>query len=159
MKLKRQLCRQECYQEDTGPVGLGTIGLARKMDSVRYLDAQILQGLYSTLPRVNAPACLQLQPRPSTTGVPFWPSTPSFIILYILITDQMEFLSFLVDPTTYPNAISLAQANKDIDVMDKLCYLTRTWLFAIHKERLILLDLWNKKWPNIKIMLHIVIEY
>ena len=57
----------------------------------------------------------------------------------------MEFLSFLVDPTTYPNAISLAQANKDIDVMDKLCYLTRTWLFAIHKERLILLDLWNKK--------------
>ena len=56
-----------------------------------------------------------------------------------------NFLSFLVDPTTYPGAISLAQENKDIDVMGKLCYLTRTWLFLMHKERLTLLDLWNKK--------------
>jgi hypothetical protein len=60
------------------------------------------------------------------------------------ITLNEDFLSFLVDPTTFSNAIDLAQQHKDIDVMGKLCYLTRTWLYTMHKERLILLDLWDK---------------
>ena len=67
-------------------------------------------------------------------------------ILFPLITNiTINFLSFLVDPTTYPSAIDLAQVHKDIDVMGKLCYLTKTWLYLMHKEHLILLDLWDNK--------------
>ena len=61
----------------------------------------------------------------------------------ITLGDPEEFLSFLVDPTTTPSVISFAQQHKDIDVIGKLCYMTRTWLFTMHKERLVLLDLWN----------------
>ena len=66
------------------------------------------------------------------------------LINIITLNDPEEFLSFLVDPTTTPSVISLAQEHKEIDVVGKLCYLTRTWLFTLHKERLVLLDLWNK---------------
>ena len=60
------------------------------------------------------------------------------------LNDPDGFLSFLVDPTTSSSAITLAQAHRDIDVIGQLCYMTRTWLYTLHKERLILLDLWNK---------------
>ena len=66
------------------------------------------------------------------------------------LNDPNDFLAFLVDPSTTPSIISLAQENKDIDVIGKLCYLTRTWLFTMHKERLVLLDLWNKYKIKIK---------
>ena len=70
---------------------------------------------------------------------------PILLPLINNIKRNEDFLSFLVDPTTFPSAIDLAQKCKDIDVMGKLCYLTRTWLHIIHKERLILLDLWDRK--------------
>ena len=70
------------------------------------------------------------------------------LINNITINDPKEFLSFLVDSTTTPGAISLAQANDDIDVIGKLYYLTKTWLFTMHKERLVLLELWNNIWED-----------
>ena len=58
--------------------------------------------------------------------------------------DPLSFLAFLVDPTTRTNVISLAQYHgAQYDVIGKLCYMTRTWLFIMHKERLKLLGLWN----------------
>ena len=62
------------------------------------------------------------------------------------INRNEDFLSFLVEPTTFQNVIDQTQKHRDIDGMGKLCYLTRTWLYSMHKERLILLDLWDKKW-------------
>ena len=59
--------------------------------------------------------------------------------------DPQEFLEFLVDPTTRQKVIKLAQTyKKEYDVIGKLCYMTRTWLFFMHKARLKLLGLWNK---------------
>ena len=75
----------------------------------------------------------------------FLVTNPILLPLINNIKLNEDFLSFLVDPTTYPNAIDLAQKHKDIDVMDKLCYLTRTWLYAMHKERLVLLGLWDNR--------------
>ena len=66
------------------------------------------------------------------------------LINNITLNDPKDFHAFLVDPTTNPGVISLAQEHKDIDVIGKFCYMTRTWLFILHKERLVLLDLWNK---------------
>jgi hypothetical protein len=58
--------------------------------------------------------------------------------------DPEDFLAFLVDPTTQTKVISLAQSfGTQYDVIGKLCYMTRTWLFTMHKERLKLMGLWN----------------
>ena len=58
--------------------------------------------------------------------------------------DPQSFLGFLVDPTTRTRVISLAQYfGANYDVIGKLCYMTRTWLFIMHKERLKLLGLWK----------------
>ena len=63
----------------------------------------------------------------------------------ISLGDQSHFLSFLVDPSTNPSVISLIQTNKpELDLLNKLFYLTRTWLYTLHKERLSLLGLWVK---------------
>ena len=58
--------------------------------------------------------------------------------------DPQHFLEFLVDPTTRPKVISLAQIHSKKDILSKLCYMTRTWLFAMHKERLKLLGYWSR---------------
>jgi hypothetical protein len=56
--------------------------------------------------------------------------------------DPDQFLGFLVDPTTKPPVIALTQKYGTI-ISEKLCYMTRTWLFYMHKERLKSLQLWN----------------
>ena len=53
-----------------------------------------------------------------------------------------EFLSFLLDPTSKPLVISLTQVHGK-QITDKLCYMTRTWLFYMHKERLKQLGIWK----------------
>ena len=55
--------------------------------------------------------------------------------------DPEVFLGFLLDPSTQPPVISLTQDQGRV-VIDQLCYLTRTWLYLIHKERLKKLGLW-----------------
>ena len=69
------------------------------------------------------------------------------ILLKPLIQDYAAaepevFLGFLLDPTTQPPVINLAQQHGR-EVVDRLCYLTRTWLFMLHKERLKKLGLWQ----------------
>ena len=53
-----------------------------------------------------------------------------------------SFLSFLLDPTTKPLVISLTQTHGS-KITEKLCYMTRTWLFYMHKERLKQLGFWK----------------
>ena len=65
------------------------------------------------------------------------------IISYFSNADPLVFLSFLLDPSTHPPVIALAQKSGSL-IIDQLCYMTRTWLFYIHKERLKLMKLWTK---------------
>jgi hypothetical protein len=64
------------------------------------------------------------------------------IVKYFSLSDPSSFLSFLLDPTTHPPVIALSQKHGSV-INDQLCYLTRTWLFFMHKERLKLMNLWN----------------
>ena len=52
------------------------------------------------------------------------------------------FLGFLRDPSTQQPVIALAQ-ELGRDIISQLCYLTRTWLFTMHKERLKKLGFWQ----------------
>ena len=63
------------------------------------------------------------------------------IIKHYSLDNPDQFLSFLVDPTTLAPVIALAQLHGSI-IIEQLCYLTRTWLFYMHKERLKLMRLW-----------------
>jgi hypothetical protein len=51
-----------------------------------------------------------------------------------------DFLAFLVDHTA---TCYIPCPDTWIIISEKLCYMTRTWLFQMHKERLKLLQLWN----------------
>ena len=64
------------------------------------------------------------------------------VIKHYSLGDPIDFLKFLVDPTTQPLVISLTQTH-GTNITEKLCYMTRTWLFYMHKERLKLLELWK----------------
>ena len=64
------------------------------------------------------------------------------VVKHFSLGDPTSFLSFLLDPTTQPLVISLTQIHGTI-ISEKLCYMTRTWLFYMHKERLKLLQLWK----------------
>ena len=64
------------------------------------------------------------------------------VINHYSLGDQDEFLGFLLDPTTLPPIITLSQRHGSI-IIEQLCYLIRTWLYYMHKERLKLMNLWN----------------
>ena len=64
------------------------------------------------------------------------------IVQHYSLGDQDVFLSFLLDPTTLPAVIVLSQEYGPV-IRDQLCYMTRTWLYCMHKERLKLLKLWR----------------
>ena len=64
------------------------------------------------------------------------------IIKHYSLGQPSTFLSFLLDPTTLPPVIALSQKHGP-EINDQLCYLTRTWLFFMHKERLKLMNLWS----------------
>ena len=51
------------------------------------------------------------------------------------------FLSFLLGPATEAPVITLAQEQGQ-DVVNQLCFMTRTWLYTLHKERLKELGFW-----------------
>ena len=59
-----------------------------------------------------------------------------------LLKNLILFPVIKVDPTTQPPVLALTQTHGTI-ISEKLCYMTRTWLFYMHKETLKLLQLWN----------------
>ena len=56
--------------------------------------------------------------------------------------EKDTFLSFLLDPTTQPTVIALAQTHGQ-EVIHQVCMLTRTWLYLHHRARFRALGLWE----------------
>ena len=66
------------------------------------------------------------------------------LLLTILAGPPHQLLSFILDPAAHPHTIHLCQVyNQNQDILKILFYLTRTWCYSIHKERLKLLKKWN----------------
>ena len=65
----------------------------------------------------------------------------SSIIPYIFHESPEDLTQFILDPLTNPQVISLVQSHGNI-IVDKICYLTRTFCFSLHRERKILLGTW-----------------
>ena len=58
-----------------------------------------------------------------------------------------EFISFLLNPSANSELLSLSQAHGQW-VLDNAMYLTRTYVYTIHKEKLILIGEWAKDTCN-----------
>ena len=75
-----------------------------------------------------------------------WLSQEDQVVLEIatdaLNMDTISFTQFLLDCSVVPAVISAAQLHGQ-KVYQLLFQLTRTWCFALHRERLKLLDRWN----------------
>ena len=63
------------------------------------------------------------------------------LIQEITSSSPEVFLSFLLGPSTEASVILLAQAHRK-DVVNQLCFMTRSWLFTLHRERLKKLGHW-----------------
>ena len=64
------------------------------------------------------------------------------LVLGALSSDKEYLLQFLLDCSVIPKMISAAQTH-GYKVYEELYYLTRTWCFAIHRQRLRGLGRWN----------------
>ena len=64
------------------------------------------------------------------------------ILVSMANADPNTFLAFLLNPTTHPSAIALSQ-QLGAQVIDELCFLTRSWLYTIHTARYRALGLWQ----------------
>ena len=62
--------------------------------------------------------------------------------LYSLANKKGYLLQFIVDCSTLPSVI-LAVQNHGNYILEELFYLTRTWCFSVHRERMRRLGRWN----------------
>ena len=63
------------------------------------------------------------------------------VILRILASEPVTQVKFLLDAASSPEIIYLTQTLGQ-EILDRVMYLTRTWAYAIHRQKLILLDRW-----------------
>ena len=106
-------------------------GCSGEPGTLRHLATGECQGLSQALIRATALWKSFLKDNPIIFPV----------IKHYSLSHPDDFLAFLVDPTTKAPVIALAQLHGTI-IIEQLCYLTRTWLFYMHKERLKLMNLW-----------------
>ena len=63
------------------------------------------------------------------------------LIMWILGSPPQILLKFILDSTAWPQLITLVQVLGQ-EVQDRVCYLTRTWAFAIHRQKMKMLGRW-----------------
>ena len=68
---------------------------------------------------------------------------PLLLPLFQVISNSSPevFLSFLLDPSTQAPVIALAQEHGPV-IVNQLCFMSRTWLYSLHRERLRKLGYW-----------------
>ena len=63
------------------------------------------------------------------------------VILRILGSNPITQVKFLLDSVSFPEVIHLTQTLGQ-ELLDRVMYLTRTWVFAVHRQKLKLLGRW-----------------
>ena len=75
-----------------------------------------------------------------------WLSSPNPIVKKLVIeafSNEIEYLlQFIIDCSVLPSVIRAVQAHGP-GILDDLFYLTRTWCFSVHRQRMKMLGRWN----------------
>ena len=64
------------------------------------------------------------------------------LVLEAIASPSVIFLQFLLDCSSLPPIITATQLHGQ-DILSQIFHLTRTWCFAIHRERMKMLGRWN----------------
>ena len=65
------------------------------------------------------------------------------LIMWILGSSPDKQVRFILDSTACPQLISLVQVFGQ-EIQDRVCYLTRTWAFSIHRHKIKLWGRWQR---------------
>ena len=71
------------------------------------------------------------------------PESLSSLLLSLCHPGSPQFCHFLLDCSALPSVISLAQIQGE-EVLQHLFFISRTWIFALHRERLKRLGIWKQ---------------
>ena len=75
-----------------------------------------------------------------------WLSTKnSFVLKLVLeaLSSETDYLvQFIIDCSVLPSVVRATQSHGE-DILNELFYLTRSWCFAVHKQRMKMLGRWN----------------
>ena len=66
------------------------------------------------------------------------------LIFNLCIPESPTFCQFLLDCSSIPSVISASQLLGEIFVHEHLFYISRIWVYAIHRERLKQLGTWKQ---------------
>ena len=76
-----------------------------------------------------------------------WLSTKNKVVRQLVLqafsSEKSFLLQFILDCSVMPEVIKAVQTTDDDDVLNELFYLTRTWCFSVHRERMKMLGRWN----------------
>ena len=116
------------------------------------VQAQMLSGRYRTdylcrhWSKNKSGCCLLSQTRKKLMSFTndLVPTIPHLggIMLSFSSTDHPQFIQFLLDPSAISEVIEATQ-NYGSDTLHHLFYITRTWVYTLHRERLKLLGRFN----------------
>ena len=78
-----------------------------------------------------------------------WLSTANKVVLKLVLealSSECQYLvQFILDCTALPSVIRATQ-NHGPDILKELFYLTRSWCFSLHRQRMKMLGRWNFQW-------------
>ena len=76
-----------------------------------------------------------------------WLSTKNKVVRQLVLqafsSENKFLLQFILDCSVMPEVIKAVQTTDDDDFLNELFYLTRTWCFSVHRERMKMLGRWN----------------
>ena len=115
------------------------------------------QGLIESICHILT-TCVSLEPKRvslKTLCLEKDPCGPlSDLFRYIFNSDPEEQTQFLLEPLTNPHVIRLVQTHGNY-ILNQVCYLTRTFCFALHRQRKIILETWyGSGFPSMPLLRH-----
>ena len=143
-------CKLSCFQEDTDVVPLPVIGI-NLMEFVGFLPIAMSLKTSPTSSRAVLPLEVWDTEYRLLTFTQNYIRALSIklkmLIEHYFNPEYSEFPSFLLDCSHYPSVISLGQELGKSDILSHLHHLSRTWVFALHRERHKLLTFPDRLYP------------
>ena len=76
-----------------------------------------------------------------------WLSSQNQIVYQLVLeafsSTQEYLLQFILDCSVLPSVIKATQTQQGKEILSELFYLTRTWCFSVHKQRMKMIGRWN----------------
>ena len=122
-----------CKAHQTNPNGYCTSPMCTDINVVELLEHILLTcPSYSQTRQALVSSLLKLKN----------PFSHTLALAFLVSGNPTNTMQLLLDCTVIPEVIASAQLHGE-QIYNDICYIGRTWCFAIHRERMKRLHLWN----------------